>query len=375
MTTTMLLLLLACISTTMSTPFLFAHAAPACAGDLGASGEYEERFFNQTLDHFDATDERRWTQRYLFSKEHWNQDAEKKLPNGCPGPILFYTGNEGPITAFWESNGFMIDHLAPEFGALIVFAEERYYGASLPFGPNPNPEQLKYLSVEQILADYNELIWAMKQSLDGAESCPVVAFGGSFGGTLATFFRASYPATIVGALAASAPIGYYNIDKWQQHGVSEFTWSDIVTQDYDEAHPQCLNAIAKAVMTINAAPQEQIVDAFNVCEPAGLGPTSQSDLFIYALESLPQLDYPYPVGNLPAWPVNDTCSILVDAAAGGNQSSLIASAAKLTKRVLGISDLKCMQTLVEGPGGVPGDGPGRNSWGKSSSSSLFTQSG
>ena len=46
-------------------------------------------------------------------------------------PANSYTGNEGPIDAFWGSNGFMIHHLAPKWGALLLFPEERYYGKSL----------------------------------------------------------------------------------------------------------------------------------------------------------------------------------------------------------------------------------------------------
>ena len=77
---------------------------------------YEVRHFNQTLDHFSPVDHRYWSHRYLFSNEFWNKESKHALKNGCPGPILLYTGNEGPITAFWESNGFMIDHLAPKWG-------------------------------------------------------------------------------------------------------------------------------------------------------------------------------------------------------------------------------------------------------------------
>lgn len=154
-----------------------------------ASGlDYEEKYYSQSLDHFDKQNDKRWDHRYLFSDVYW--DGTGVLENGCRGPILLYTGNEGDITGFWEGNGFMTDVLAPKMGALLVFPEERYYGTSLPMGnASLEPQNLKYLTTEQVLADFAELISHLKSQLDGAERCPVVAFGGSYGGTLTTLLR------------------------------------------------------------------------------------------------------------------------------------------------------------------------------------------
>jgi|EP01043_Picozoa_sp_COSAG02_P043387 pimeloyl-ACP methyl ester carboxylesterase len=257
----------------------------------------------------------------------------------------------------------MVDYLAPKWGAMLVFPEERYYGTSLPFGDASfRSENLKYLTTEQILEDYVELITHLKNTIPNASNCPVVAFGGSYGGTLTTFLRAKYPATVIGGLASSAPIGYYDKEGWAAHGVDEFTWSDIVTRDYAEAHPQCLKQISAAMTAIESTPESSLIKAFGVCEASGLGPTAPSELFAYALESQPQLDYPYPVGALPAWPVNATCHDLV--AAGSSKEKLVAAAADITAKVVGKPPNGCIPTLTEGPGEVPGDGPGDDTaWG------------
>jgi lysosomal Pro-X carboxypeptidase len=50
--------------------------------------------------------------------------------------------------------------MADELNALVVFAEHRYFGESLPYGEDSfkNVEKLKYLSSHQALADFAYLI-------------------------------------------------------------------------------------------------------------------------------------------------------------------------------------------------------------------------
>ena len=69
--------------------------------------------------------------------------------NASHGPILFYAGNEGGIWNFYNNTGFMAETLAREFGALVVFAEHRFYGTSLPYYPNTfDKKNLRVLAAE-----------------------------------------------------------------------------------------------------------------------------------------------------------------------------------------------------------------------------------
>mmetsp|Transcript_9664 Transcript_9664/g.18969 ORF Transcript_9664/g.18969 Transcript_9664/m.18969 type:complete len:311 (-) Transcript_9664:188-1120(-) len=173
--------------------------------------------------------------------------------------------------------------------------------------------------------------------------------------------RASHPEAVVGGLASSAPIGYYDHANWASHGIDEYTWSDIVTKDYAR-YPGCLETIEAASHAIDTSDIADVVKAFHACSESTLGPDRPSELFAYALESLPQLDYPYPVGGRPGWPVKYTCDVLTQAS---NDQALIDLAANVTFMAMGF-DAKsggCMETLPEGPGGIPGDGPGPGAWG------------
>ena len=52
--------------------------------------------------------------RYLWNEEHWDKTK---------GPIFMYAGNEGQVEKFYENSGFLVDELAKEFQALVVFPE------------------------------------------------------------------------------------------------------------------------------------------------------------------------------------------------------------------------------------------------------------
>ncbi|GJZ28230.1 lysosomal Pro-X carboxypeptidase-like protein [Tanacetum coccineum] len=227
-------------------------------------------------------------------------------------PIFVYTGNEGNIEWFAQNTGFMYD-IAPEFKALLVFIEHRYYGKSIPYGGDKkkaykNSKTLGYLSSTQALADYATLIIDLKKNLTAMDS-PVVVFGGSYGGMLAAWFRLKYPHVAIGALASSAPILQF------ENITSQYSFNNIITQDFRSESENCYKVIKGSWKQIEdtAAKHgglELLRKSFHICKNYISGGYLEgwlSTAFVYTAMT----DYPTAssfLAPMPAYPIKESMS-------------------------------------------------------------------
>ncbi|CAG9817007.1 unnamed protein product [Phaedon cochleariae] len=268
---------------------------------------YSTKYIDVPLDHFNFRSNATFKLRYLINDTYHVQR----------GPIFFYTGNEGDINQFAQNTGFMYD-IASTFNALLVFAEHRYYGTSLPFGnlSYTTPEYLGYLSSAQALADFAYLIDDLQSTYAATsdlKKVPVIAFGGSYGGMLAAYLRMKYPYAVAGAVASSAPI-------WQFRGLTPCeNFNRIVTNVYEAlGGVKCKDTIAKSWKIIRSLTEtdegkSNLTKLWNFCTP--LKTSDDIDTLVDWLTNIyvnvAMVNYPYPtsfLADLPAYPVRAVCS-------------------------------------------------------------------
>lgn len=274
---------------------------------ISAKYEYQVKYLDVPLDHFTYVNESvTFKMRYLVN-DTYNSDGK--------GPILFYTGNEGDIENFAQNTGFMWE-IAPKLKASLVFAEHRFYGKTLPFGnaSYESPKHLGYLTSEQALADFADLLTELNPINQTTRGRPVIAFGGSYGGMLAAWFRMKYPHLVTGAIASSAPI--------RQFDTNCDVFNKILTSVFSVAYKkECSQNIARSwdvMKNYSSTPEglKVLKDKFKFCGNITKAEDITETFFDYLSDvygNLAMINYPYNssfLAPVPAYPVREFCGRL-----------------------------------------------------------------
>jgi hypothetical protein len=157
----------------------------------GTMRSEEIGLFEQKLDHSKSSS-KTFKQRYFI-------DSQYAVDGNSP---VFYI-----ICGEWNCAGTgsysYVENLAKNLKAHLVALEHRFYGESLPT-TNLKSANLKHLNLDAAIKDLAAFQRHMmdKRGFKGQW----VAFGGSYAGTLAAFYREKHPELVAWALGCSAPV-------------------------------------------------------------------------------------------------------------------------------------------------------------------------
>ena len=154
----------------------------------------ETNTIEQRLNNFDRQDNRTWQMRYLENNDHFQ----------AGGPIFIYVGGEWSVSEGWLRTGHMYD-MAKQLNGTMFYTEHRYYGESRPT-EDLSVENLRFLNVDQALADLAHFITHVKATYPGTQDSGVIMVGASYSATMVTWFRQKYPHLVDGVWASSAPL-------------------------------------------------------------------------------------------------------------------------------------------------------------------------
>eukprot|EP00667_Euglena_gracilis_P006030 EG_transcript_6073 len=278
-----------------------------------SSADCTWRWHVQPLDHFSrgatVSGNATYRQRYCIFSKFFSPSLK--------GPVFFYTGNESPVEVYINNTGLMWE-LGEKLGALLVFAEHRYFGESMPSLAG-TPSCSAYLSSNQALADFALLIQSLRAEYNGRIGA-VVAFGGSYGGMLSAWLRMKYPHVVDGAIAASAPIWGFPLNCPTPDGAFQ-----VISSAAGKECTQHFRAVWPLLWDLASTPagQRWVSQELGLCTP--LKGTEDLPLLLQYLQDplflLAEGQYAFPsnyltfsvlgkYAPLPAWPLDVACGIL-----------------------------------------------------------------
>jgi pimeloyl-ACP methyl ester carboxylesterase len=203
------------------------------------------------------------------------------------------------------------------------------------------------------MMDFVEFIKFMKKQY--CEDCPVIVFGGSYGGMLASWMRMKYPNVVDFAHAASAPIYYYKNRQDLDLGV----FFQIVTKNYEMHSVNCADVIREAFgrldkyADMSGAPINELTGYFNLCKPL----KSYKDIPLLmqyindGFSYMAMLNYPYPTAflkNLTAWPANSSCLPIDSVTPRSNDKDLFTAVRKAVEYYYSFGKSQCNDIYADG---------------------------
>lgn len=180
----------------------------------------------QRVDHFNPRDTRTWSMRYISNDEFFQEG----------GPIFIFLGGEWQISTSRLRTGQIFD-MAEQHNGYMFYTEHRYYGYSYPT-ENMSTENLRYLSLDQAIADVAYFIQYVRENIQGLANSKVVVIGGSYSASMATWIRFKYPHLINVGYASSAPV----------RAVADFyEYYEVVGYNIGLVSQQCLDTISEGI--------------------------------------------------------------------------------------------------------------------------------
>lgn len=206
-------------------------------------------YTDQFVDHF-SEDTETWPNRYYVGEEHWK---------GPGYPLIVIMGGEGEIDEVLYP--YVMDVLAPKFGAYVLQTEHRFYGTSIPTKAGasafPTPEEFrKYFRPDQAIEDYVRLTRHIQGkigcSIDRTDPnyCPVITIGASYPGFLSAMMRFVHPEVVDMSYASSAPLKLYD------QSMNQYVYFDYITMVADRDSPGCKDAQLSTLQTVKKQLEE-----------------------------------------------------------------------------------------------------------------------
>lgn len=221
----------------------------------------QTEWIKQRVNNFDLNDKRTWQMRYL-ENNYFLRDG---------GTVFIFVGGEVEVDEGWLLGGHMRD-MAVQLQGAMFYVEHRYYGESRPT-EDISAESLRYLSVDQALADLAQFVFHIKDKNVLLRNSPVILVGASYAAALSTWFVQKYPDLVNGAWVSSAPL---------KAQVDFFEYREVVSRAIEIAGgTNCSNRIERAFKKLEEliATKEltRLVKLFNLCFT--LDPLNQLDIW------------------------------------------------------------------------------------------------